>query len=139
MKKKPEKTEPIKLEKKNKVLKKEELDFILNEENNNKEKKKEEKKKENINIFTAGLSYEKIDHNKYNKALTNFNHLFGKDLNKGNNNKKGPEKVDKKVQISKKYLYDRVLCKNIEIEINLENNNINFKINNKNNIIIYLN
>ena len=138
MKKKPEKTEPIKLEKKNKVLKKEELDFVLNEEKNNKEKKKEEKKKENINIFTAGLSYEKIDHNKYNKALTNFNHLFGKDLNKGNNNKKGPEKIDKKVQISKKYLYERVLCKNIEIEINLENNNIK-KDEDKKEIILLLN
>ena len=121
MKKKPEKIEPIKLEKKTKILDKEELDFVLNK---NKEIKKEDKKKENINIYTAGLSYEKIDQNKYNKDLTNFNHLFGKDLNKRNNNKKGAEKTDKKVQISKKFLYERVLYKDIEIEINLENNNI---------------
>jgi len=75
-------------------------------------------------MFTAGLSYEKIDQNKYNKALTNFNHLFGKDLNKSNNNKKGNEKNEKNNQISKKFLYERALYKDIEIELNLENNDI---------------
>ena len=137
MKRKQEKIEPNKLEKKNKVLKKEELDFILNE-NKNKEMKKEEKKKENINIYTSGLSYEKIDHNKYNKALTNFNHLLGKDWNKGNNNKKGLDKIDKKVQISKQFFYERVLYKDIEIEINLENNNIK-KLEDREQIILLLN
>lgn len=136
MKRKSEKIEQTKLEKKNKVLKKEELDLVLNKENN-KEKKKEEKNKENINIFTAGLSYEKIDHNKYNKALTNFNHLLGKDWNKGNN-KKGEEKMDKKVQISKQFFFERVLYKDIEIEINLENNNIK-KVEDRKEIILLLN
>ena len=70
------------MEKKNKIIKKEEIDSLFKEEQKN------EKQKENVNMFTAGLSYEKIDQNKYNKALTNFNHLFGKDLNKSNNKKK---------------------------------------------------
>ena len=125
MKQKAEKNyTPVKLEKKNKKLVKEEVETVLNREKKKKEKKtyKNENKKENENIFTAGLSYEKIDQNKYNKALTNFNHLFGKDLNKINNNKKGVEKKDKNVQITKKFLYDRALYKAIEIEFNLEKN-----------------
>jgi len=125
-----------KLEKKNKKMKKEELEEILN--NKNYDSPKKEKGKEKENIFTAGLSYEKIDQNKYNKALTNFNHLFGKDLNKINNNRKGIEKNDKKVQISKKFLSQRILYKSIEIEFNLENDDIK-KRKNKNEIISSLN
>ena len=112
-----------KLEKKNKKMNKEELEEILN--NKNYDSPKKEKGKDKENIFTAGLSYEKIDQNKYNKALTNFNHLFGKDLNKINNNRKSIEKNDKKVQISKKFLSQRILYKSIEIEFNLENDDIN--------------
>ena len=125
-----------KLEKKNKKMNKEELEEILN--NKNYDSPKKEKGKDKENIFTAGLSYEKIDQNKYNKALTNFNHLFGKDLNKINNNRKGIEKNDKKVQISKKYLSQRILYKSIEIEFNLENDD-NKKRKNKNEIISSLN
>ena len=125
-----------KLEKKNKKMNKEELEEILN--NKNYDSPKKEKGKEKENIFTAGLSYEKIDQNKYNKALTNFNHLFGKDLNKINNNRKGIEKNDKKVQISKKFLSQRILYKSIEIEFNLENDDIK-KRKNKNEIISSLN
>ena len=111
----------IKVEKKNQTLNTETIDSLLNKE---KVKNKKKENKENESMFTSGLSYEKIDHNKYKKALTNFNHLFGKDLNKINKNKKGIEKNDKNVQISKSYLYERALYKDIEIEINLENNNI---------------
>ena len=125
-----------KLEKKNKKMNKEELEEILN--NKNYDSPKKEKGKEKENIFTAGLSYEKIDQNKYNKALTNFNHLFGKDLNKINNNRKGIEKNDKKVQVSKKFLSQRILYKSIEIEFNLENDD-NKKRKNKNEIISSLN
>ena len=125
-----------KLEKKNKKMNKEELEEILN--NKTYDSPKKEKGKEKENIFTAGLSYEKIDQNKYNKALTNFNHLFGKDLNKINNNRKGIEKNDKKVQISKKFLSQRILYKSIEIEFNLENDD-NKKRKNKNEIISSLN
>ena len=125
-----------KLEKKNKKMNKEELEEILN--NKNYDSPKKEKGKEKENIFTAGLSYEKIDQNKYNKALTNFNHLFGKDLNKINNNRKSIEKNDKKVQISKKFLSQRILYKSIEIEFNLENDDIK-KRKNKNEIISSLN
>ena len=110
-----------KLEKKNKKMKKEELEDILN----NKIDETPKKEKEKENIFTAGLSYEKIDQNKYNKALTNFNHLFGKDLNKINNNRKSIEKKDKNVQKSNKFLSERILYKAIEIEFNLENDDIN--------------
>ena len=110
----------IKVEKKNQTLNTETIDSLLNKE---KVKNKKKENKENESMFTSGLSYEKIDHNKYKKALTNFNHLFGKDLNKINKNKKGIEKNDKNVQISKSYLYERALYKDIEIEINLENNN----------------
>ena len=141
MKQKAEKNySPVKLEKKNKKLVIEELESVINREKNDKEKKmsKNENKKENVNIFTAGLSYEKIDQNKYNKALTNFNHLFGKDLNKINNNKKEIEKKDKKVQISTKFLYERALYKAIEIEFNLEKND-NKKIKSKKDIISLLN
>ena len=129
-----------KMEKKNKKLDKEELEAVLNREKSEKEKKieKNENKKENVNIFTAGLSYEKIDQNKYNKALTNFNHLFGKDLNKINNNKKGNEKKDKKVKTSKKFIFDKVLYKEIEIDFNLEKND-NKKTKNKKEIISLLN
>ena len=49
-----------KLEKKNKKMKKEELEDILN----NKIDETPKKEKEKENIFTAGLSYEKIDQNK---------------------------------------------------------------------------
>ena len=73
------------------------------------------KKGTNINMFTEGLSYEKIDHNKYNKALSNLNNLFTKDLNKVNQTKE--EQKEKTGQISKKYLYERALYKGIEIEI----------------------
>ena len=132
MKRRTDKNEPIKLEKKNKIIKKEEIDSLFKEEQKN------EKQKENVNMFTAGLSYEKIDQNKYNKALTNFNHLFGKDLNKSNNNKKGIEKNEKNNQISKKYLYERALYKDIEIEINLENNG-NKNIKDKKEIKLLLN
>ena len=125
-----------KLEKKNKKMNKEELEEILN--NKTYDSPKKEKGKEKENIFTAGLSYEKIDQNKYNKALTNFNHLFGKDLNKINNNRKSIEKNDKKVQISKKFLSQRILYKSIEIEFNLENDD-NKKRKNKNEIISSLN
>ena len=125
-----------KLEKKNKKMNKEELEEILN--NKNYDSPKKEKGKEKENIFTAGLSYEKIDQNKYNKALTNFNHLFGKDLNKINNNRKSIEKNDKKVQISKQFLSQRILYKSIEIEFNLENDDIK-KRKNKNEIISSLN
>ena len=125
-----------KLEKKNKKMNKEELEEILN--NKNYDSPKKEKGKDKENIFTAGLSYEKIDQNKYNKALTNFNHLFGKDLNKINNNRKSIEKNDKKVQISKKFLSQRILYKSIEIEFNLENDD-NKKRKNKNEIISSLN
>ena len=125
-----------KLEKKNKKMNKEELEEILN--NKTYDSPKKEKGKEKENIFTAGLSYEKIDQNKYNKALTNFNHLFGKDLNKINNNRKSIEKNDKKVQISKKFLSQRILYKSIEIEFNLENDDIK-KRKNKNEIISSLN
>ena len=141
MKTKAEKRyETTKLEKKNKKLIKEELEIVFNKEKNDKEKKlnKNEDKKENINIFTAGLSYEKIDQNKYNKALTNFNHLFGKDLNKINNNKKGIEKNNKRVQISKKFLFERALYKSIEIEIDLGNSD-NKKAKDENEIISLLN
>ena len=123
-----------KLEKKNKKMKKEELEDILN----NKIDETPKKEKEKENIFTAGLSYEKIDQNKYNKALTNFNHLFGKDLNKINNNRKSIEKKDKNVQKSNKFLSERILYKAIEIEFNLENDD-NKKRKNKNEIISSLN
>ena len=130
MKKKAEKNQEVmKLEKKNKKLTKGDFETVFN---------KNETKKDNINIFTAGLSYEKIDQNKYNKALTNFNHLFGKDLNKINNNKKGNEKLDKKFQVSKTFLYERALYNSIELEIDLENID-NKKAKNKNEIISLLN
>ena len=130
MKRKPEKIENTKLEKKNKALKKEELDLILKEE-------KDKEKKKDINVYTAGLTYDKIDHNTYNKTLTNLNHLLGKDWNK-RNNKKVAEKIDKKVQILKQFSFERVLYKDIEIEINLENNNIK-KVDDKKEIILLLN
>ena len=148
MKRKPKNKgrQTIKIEKRTKIMKKEEIDALFSKDqegskrkessqkicqnkplkqqtsNSNKVENKTQKET-SINIFTEGISYEKIDHNKYKQALTNFNHLFGKDLNKINKNKKGIEKNDKNVQISKSYLYERALYKDIEIEINLENNN----------------
>ena len=77
----------------------------------------------NVNMFTEGISYEKIDHNKYNKALSNLNYLFAKDKTKNNNQKK-VEKIEKTGQISKKYLYERALYKEIEIEIKLNKKSI---------------
>lgn len=130
------------LEKRNKIIEKEELEIIfahdiedlkkkesiqkkytqsllIKPQSPNPQKKESitQKKDSNINMFTEGLSYEKIDHNKYNKALSNFNNLFTKDLNK--NNIKKVEKPEKKGQVSKKYLYERALYKGIEIEIKL--------------------
>ena len=74
-------------------------------------------------MFTEGISYEKIDHNKYNKALSNFNFLFAKNQTKNNNQKK-VEKIEKTGQISQKYLYERALYKEIEIEIKLNKKSI---------------
>ena len=93
------------LEKRNKIIEKEELEIIfahdiedlkkkesiqkkytqsllIKPQSPNPQKKESitQKKDSNINMFTEGLSYEKIDHNKYNKALSNFNNLFTKDL-----------------------------------------------------------
>ena len=107
-----------KLEKKNKKLTKEDINLLFNN------KDKEKNNKENINMFTEGLSYENIDHNKYKKALNNFNNLFGRDLNKSNNNKKIIETKEKNVQISKKYLYERALYNGIEIELKIDNNDV---------------
>ena len=142
---------PIKLEKKTKIIEKGELDTIFGKDqekskknellqqksihnskiktqtsNSNKPEQNQVKKESNINMFTEGLSYEKIDHDKYNKALSNFNFLFTKDLNK--NNQKKIEKPEKKGQNSKKYLFERALYKGIEIEIKLNKDN---KLNNK--------
>ena len=135
----------IKLEKKNKIIGKEEIEVVFGRDEEELKKKEfqhqkytqkleinsispnlniakssNQKKNSNINIFTEGISFEKIDQNKYNKALSNFNFLFTKDLNKKNNQKKA-EKPDKKGQISEKYLNGRALYKEIEIEIKLSN------------------
>ena len=153
MKRKPEKKgrAPTKIEKKTKTIEKGELESIFCKENEklkknenaeskhnhnsktknqnsntNKPEQGQIKKESNVNMFTEGLSYEKIDHNKYNKALSNFNFLFTKDLNK--NNQKKAEKPEKKAQNSKKYLFERALYKGIEIEIKINKDN---KINNK--------
>ena len=92
----------LKCEKRNKKLTQEEIDTIIayspedlkkKEALQKKNAKKSQstilpkelnaqKKDSNINIFTEGISYEKIDQKKYNKALSNFNKLFTKDLNK---------------------------------------------------------
>ena len=142
---------PIKFEKKTKIIEKGEIESIFckdheklkkNENmqpkhnhnsktktqnsNSNKFEQAQIKKESNVNMFTEGLSYEKIDHNKYNKALSNFNFLFTKDINK--NNQKKAEKPEKKAQNSKKYLFERALYKGIEIEIKLNKDN---KLNNK--------
>lgn len=136
---------PLNLEKRNKIIEKEELETIFARDEEDPKKKESQhpkytqklesnfpspnlniaksstqKKNSNINIFTEGISFEKIDQNKYNKALSNFNFLFTKDLNKKNNQKKA-EKPEKKGQISKKYLNGRALYKEIEIEIKLNN------------------
>ena len=139
MKTKPEKRHILqtKIEKRNKKLCQGDIDSLLandleafkkksiqnistkyqssNSNSNSNFDAKTSKKGTNINIFTKGLSYEKIDHNKYNKALSNLNNLFTKDLNKANQTKE--EQKEKKGQISKTYLYERALHKGIEIEI----------------------
>ena len=124
----------LKCEKRNKKLNQEEIDTIIAYSQEDLKKKETfqkknakksqstilpkelnaQKKDSNINIFTEGISYEKIDHKKYNKALSNFNKLFTKDLNKTN---KQEEQKEKKGQISKKFLYQRALYKGMEIEI----------------------
>lgn len=139
-----------KMEKKNKKIDKEEFDTIFAHDQEDLKKKESYQKKyaqtastkpqssnsnkelntpkksTSINMFTEGLSYEKIDHNKYNKALSNFNNLFTKDLNK--NNHKKIEQKEKKGQISKKYLCERALYKGIEIEIKLNKDKNNKSI-----------
>ena len=142
MKTKPEKRHipQTKIEKRNKKLYKGDIDSLLvidleafkkksiqnistkyqssNSNSNSNFDANTSKKGTNINIFTEGLSYEKIDHNKYNKALSNLNNLFTKDLNKANQTKEGQK--EKTGQIAKKYLYDRALHKGIEIEIRIK-------------------
>ena len=151
---------PIKIEKKTKIIKKSEIDalFCKTQESSQKKastqiKNSENKlneflnpirveSKSNVKMFTEGISYEKIDHNKYNKALSNFNFLFAKENNK--NNQKKLEKIEKKGQISKQYLRERALYKEIEIEIKLNKKSIdnimpslnNYFIN-ENNFIYY--
>ena len=151
---------PIKIEKKTKIIKKSEIDalFCKTQESSQKKastqiKNNENKlneflnpirveSKSNVKMFTEGISYEKIDHNKYNKALSNFNFLFAKENNK--NNQKKLEKIEKKGQISKQYLSERALYKEIEIEIKLNKKSIdnimpslnNYFIN-ENNFIYY--
>ena len=151
---------PIKIEKKTKIIKKSEIDalFCKTQESSqrkastqikNSENKLNEflnpirvESKSNVKMFTEGISYEKIDHNKYNKALSNFNFLFAKENNK--NNQKKLEKIEKKGQISKQYLSERALYKEIEIEIKLNKKSIdnimpslnNYFIN-ENNFIYY--
>ena len=151
---------PIKIEKKTKIIKKSEIDalFCKTQESSqrkastqikNSENKLNEflnpirvESKSNVKMFTEGISYEKIDHNKYNKALSNFNFLFAKENNK--NNQKKLEKIEKKGQISKQYLRERALYKEIEIEIKLNKKSIdnimpslnNYFIN-ENNFIYY--
>lgn len=151
---------PIKIEKKTKIIKKSEIDalFCKTQESSQKKastqiKNSENKlneflnpirveSKSNVKMFTEGISYEKIDHNKYNKALSNFNFLFAKENNK--NNQKKLEKIEKKGQISKQYLSERALYKEIEIEIKLNKKSIdnimpslnNYFIN-ENNFIYY--
>ena len=107
--------------------------LIKQQASNSKTKETNPQKKDStIKMFTEGLSYEKIDHNKYNKALSNFNNLFTKDLNKNkNNNQKKVEKQEKKGQISKKYLYERALYQGIEIEIKINKENNKDKNKNK--------
>ena len=151
---------PIKIEKKTKIIKKSEIDalFCKTQESSQKKASTQTKNSENklneflnpirvesksnVKMFTEGISYEKIDHNKYNKALSNFNFLFAKENNK--NNQKKLEKIEKKGQISKQYLSERALYKEIEIEIKLNKKSIdnimpslnNYFIN-ENNFIYY--
>ena len=151
---------PIKIEKKTKIIKKSEIDalFCKTQESSQKKASTQTKNSENklneflnpirvesksnVKMFTEGISYEKIDHNKYNKALSNFNFLFAKENNK--NNQKKLEKIEKKGQISKQYLRERALYKEIEIEIKLNKKSIdnimpslnNYFIN-ENNFIYY--
>lgn len=141
MKKKAEKRgrPPINLEKRTKIIEKSEIEALFSRDhesikkkessqqknkqqyfNSNKIEQKQQKKDSNINMFTQDISYEKIDHNKYNEALSNLNILFTKDQKK-NNKQKMNEKIEKKKQISKKYLGERALYKEIEIEIKLNN------------------
>ena len=128
---------PIKLEKKTKIIEKGELDTIFGKDqekskknellqqksihnsktktqtsNSNKPEQNQVKKESNINMFTEGLSYEKIDHDKYNKALSNFNFLFTKDLNK--NNQKKIEKPKKKVKIQKNIYLKELFIKELK-------------------------
>ncbi len=118
--------------------------LIKQQASNSKTKETNPQKKDStIKMFTEGLSYEKIDHNKYNKGLPNFNFLVAKDQKK-NNKPKMAEKIEKKGQISKKYLFVRALYKEIEIEIKLNKKSIdnimpslnNYFIN-ENNFIYY--
>ena len=143
---------PIKIEKKTKIIKKSEIDalFCKTQESSQKKastqiKNSENKlneflnpirveSKSNVKMFTEGISYEKIDHNKYNKALSNFNFLFAKE-NKKNNQKK-LEKIEKKGQISKQYLSERALYKEIEIEIKLNKKSIDNIMSSLNNYFI---
>ena len=134
----------IKIQKRTKIMQKTEIDALFSKEqesskkrestqkipqnktlkqptsNSNKGENKTQKEA-SINMFTEGISYEKIDHNKYNNLLSNFNFLLPKDSNKNINQKKA-EKSEKKGQISKKYLCERALYKEIEIEIKLIQN-----------------
>ena len=143
---------PIKIEKKTKIIKKSEIDalFCKTQESSQKKastqiKNSENKlneflnpirveSKSNVKMFTEGISYEKIDHNKYNKALSNFNFLFAKENNK--NNQKKLEKIEKKGQISKQYLSERALYKEIEIEIKLNKKSIDNIMSSLNNYFI---
>lgn len=143
---------PIKIEKKTKIIKKSEIDalFCKTQESSQKKastqiKNSENKlneflnpirveSKSNVKMFTEGISYEKIDHNKYNKALSNFNFLFAKENNK--NNQKKLEKIEKKGQISKQYLRERALYKEIEIEIKLNKKSIDNIMSSLNNYFI---
>ena len=146
MKRKPKNKgrQTIKIGKRTKIMQKEEIDALFSKDqegskrkessqkicqnkplkqqtsNSNKVENKTQKET-SINIFTEGISYEKIDHNKYNNLLTNFNFLLPKSSNKNINQKKA-EKSEKKEQISKKYLCERALYKEIEIEIKLIQN-----------------
>ena len=140
---------PQKLEKKNKILDKGELEALFSKEKEDKNSEsyrkrytqpleekppsilsqketKTQNNESNLKMFTEGVSYENIDQNKYNKALYNFNFLFKKDLNKNNKPKKA-EQEEKSGQISKKYLKQRGLYKEIEIEIKLNNENKKIK------------
>ena len=169
MKRKPNKgKETIKKEKRTKIIQKEEVNALFSKDKEGSIKKESSQKnpqnkilkqpisnpnkvenktqkETSINIFTEGISYEKIDHNKYNNILSNFNFLLPKDPNKNINQKKA-EKQEKKGQISKKYLCERALYKEIEIEIKLNQNKkpieeimalLNDFFINKNNFIYY--